>query len=315
VILEINNIAKRLFEMNKLYKLFSFFILIFIGTVYSQSDSVLDYMPLQIGNQWQYKVYQIVYGPPQTDTTIYYSFSVVERDTIMPNRYQYQVVRRSDSTTRYIYIDSITACVYEYDYDSSHGFKIDSLRCSQGDWFSNNNYCAFIDTATVLNYNTWTMGIESVSPDITANHTLAMDIGVIYVYLYHTYGWGIELISNLVYAKVNGVEFGEIVNSLSDIKNELTGFNLYQNYPNPFNSKTKIEFRIADLPDGKAGFGFVSLKVYDVLGNEIATLVNEEKPAGNYEVEWDATGLPSGIYFYQLRAGNYIKTKKMLQIK
>jgi hypothetical protein len=57
------------------------------------------------------------------------------------------------------------------------------------------------------------------------------------------------------------------------------------------------------------------LKVYDVLGNEIATLVNEEKPAGEYKVQFDGTGLPSGIYFYQLKTGNYIATKKMVLMK
>ena len=59
----------------------------------------------------------------------------------------------------------------------------------------------------------------------------------------------------------------------------------------------------------------MSLKVYDILGNEIATLVNEEKPAGEYEVEFDATGLPSGIYFYQIEAGYFIETKKMVLMK
>ena len=60
---------------------------------------------------------------------------------------------------------------------------------------------------------------------------------------------------------------------------------------------------------------FVTLKVYDLLGNEIATLVNEEKPAGSYEVNFDAAGLPSGIYFYKLRAGSYLETKKMVLLK
>ncbi|NWG29640.1 MAG: T9SS type A sorting domain-containing protein [Ignavibacteriaceae bacterium] len=87
-----------------------------------------------------------------------------------------------------------------------------------------------------------------------------------------------------------------------------TKFSLSQNYPNPFNPTTNIEFRIAD-------FGFVSLKVYDVLGNEIATLVNEKKPAGEYEVEFDASNLPSGIYFYQLKAGSFTETKKMILLK
>lgn len=85
-------------------------------------------------------------------------------------------------------------------------------------------------------------------------------------------------------------------------------FSLEQNYPNPFNPSTKIEFRIAD-------FGFVSLTVYDVLGNEVATLVNEEKPAGTYEVKFDAFRLSSGIYFYVLQSGNFVETRKMILIR
>ncbi len=59
----------------------------------------------------------------------------------------------------------------------------------------------------------------------------------------------------------------------------------------------------------------VTLKVYDILGNEVATLVNEEKPAGTYEVEFNASGLPSGVYFYQLKTGSFVETKKMLLLK
>ena len=90
---------------------------------------------------------------------------------------------------------------------------------------------------------------------------------------------------------------------------------LHQNYPNPFNPSTTIKFTISDLR-------FTTLKVYDLLGREVATLVNEEKPAGNYEVEFYGTGFPSGIYFYRLRvypagsgAGNFVETKKMVFIK
>jgi hypothetical protein len=85
-------------------------------------------------------------------------------------------------------------------------------------------------------------------------------------------------------------------------------FILYQNYPNPFNPATNIRFRIAD-------FGFVSLKVYDVLGDEVATLVNEVKDAGEYEVEFSANWLTSGIYFYKLNVGSFSETKKMLLMK
>jgi photosystem II stability/assembly factor-like uncharacterized protein len=96
--------------------------------------------------------------------------------------------------------------------------------------------------------------------------------------------------------------------------NEINSFILEQNYPNPFNPSTNIGFRISD-------FGFVSLKVYDVLGNEVATLVNEEKLAGIYEVEFIAVGtsrdlsLASGVYFYQLKSGKFIQIKKMILLR
>jgi hypothetical protein len=100
--------------------------------------------------------------------------------------------------------------------------------------------------------------------------------------------------------------------SLIEVKVVPKKCELYQNYPNPFNPTTSILYTIGNRQ-------FVSLKVYDVLGNEIAVLVNEEKPAGKYEVKFSAidnTGkiLPSGIYFYQLRAGNLIETKKLVAI-
>ena len=83
---------------------------------------------------------------------------------------------------------------------------------------------------------------------------------------------------------------------------------LFQNYPNPFNPTTVLSFVISQR-------SFVTLKVFDVLGKDAATLVNEEKPAGNYKVSFNAGGLPSGIYFYQLRAGKFVVTKKMTIIK
>jgi len=85
-------------------------------------------------------------------------------------------------------------------------------------------------------------------------------------------------------------------------------FSLKQNYPNPFNPVTNLQYTVGSRQ-------FVTLKVYDVLGNEIAELVNEEKPAGSYEIEWNAIDLPSGVYFYRLKASTNIKTKKMALIK
>ena len=88
----------------------------------------------------------------------------------------------------------------------------------------------------------------------------------------------------------------------------VANFILMQNYPNPFNPITTIKYEIPKS-------GFVSLMVYDVLGNEIATLINEEKPAGDYEVNFSATSLSTGIYFYRLQTGSYSMIKKMTLIK
>jgi hypothetical protein len=90
-------------------------------------------------------------------------------------------------------------------------------------------------------------------------------------------------------------------------------FVLYQNYPNPFNPATSIKFEIPG--QARNDNVLVTLIVYDVLGNEVATLVNEEKQPGVYEVEFDASNLTSGIYFYVMRADNFINTKKFVLIK
>jgi hypothetical protein len=96
----------------------------------------------------------------------------------------------------------------------------------------------------------------------------------------------------------------------------LDNFTLEQNYPNPFNPSTSIRYTISSvIASGAKQSQLVTLKVYDILGNEVATLVNEEKPAGSYEVKFDATGLSSGIYFYKLQAGTFTETKKMTMIK
>lgn len=85
-------------------------------------------------------------------------------------------------------------------------------------------------------------------------------------------------------------------------------FTLSQNFPNPFNPSTKIKYSVAQV-------GVVTLKVYDILGREIETLVNEEKNAGYYEVNFDANRLASGIYIYKMQAGNFISSKKFILMK
>ena len=85
-------------------------------------------------------------------------------------------------------------------------------------------------------------------------------------------------------------------------------FKVFQNYPNPFNPTTTFRYSIPTQSK-------VVIKVYDILGKEIATLINEEKSVGTYELTWNAENLPSGVYFYQLKAGDFIDTKKMILLK
>jgi hypothetical protein len=104
-----------------------------------------------------------------------------------------------------------------------------------------------------------------------------------------------------------------VYNLITDVEEEtntesLETFQLYQNYPNPFNPSTRITYSIPQR-------SFVSLKVYNVLGNEVATLVNEVKPAGEHNVEFEASGLTSGVYLYRLETQNYVKNQKMVLVK
>ncbi len=90
-------------------------------------------------------------------------------------------------------------------------------------------------------------------------------------------------------------------------------FELYQNYPNPFNPTTTIEYSIPTVETRHALS--VQLKIYDILGREVAELVNEKQAAGNYSVQFNAANLSSGVYFYRIKAGNFVQTKKMVLIK
>ncbi len=98
------------------------------------------------------------------------------------------------------------------------------------------------------------------------------------------------------------------VTGVNEAENTPADFILYQNYPNPFNPATSINYTVPE-------FSKVVIKIYDVLGNEVTTLVNSEKDAGTYSVNFDAAGLSSGIYFYKFQSGSFIATKKMVLMR
>jgi hypothetical protein len=108
------------------------------------------------------------------------------------------------------------------------------------------------------------------------------------------------------------VHFITIIDTtISSVSDRLTipgSFALLQNFPNPFNPKTVIQFSIPH-------FGFISLRIYNVLGEEISTLVSEELHPGTYKANWDASSVPSGVYFYRLQAGSFTETKKLILLR
>ncbi|OGU77134.1 MAG: hypothetical protein A2W11_11305 [Ignavibacteria bacterium RBG_16_35_7] len=118
------------------------------------------------------------------------------------------------------------------------------------------------------------------------------------------YGWTVGDNGTILHTTNGGVSFVE-GEQIDEVPAE---FLLTQNYPNPFNPSTKIRYSVPKSSN-------VIIKVFDILGNEIETLANEEKPAGTYEINWYAANLPSGIYFYTINAGSFIETKKMILIK
>jgi hypothetical protein len=131
----------------------------------------------------------------------------------------------------------------------------------------------------------------------------------------YTYSFGAGNYPNIYFVKTDA---SGLITEIENQENQnIFSFELKQNYPNPFNPSTKIRFTVPK--DERRETKNVSLKIYDILGREIVTLVNEEKPKGSYEVEFNPVSsiknIASGIYFYQLKAGNLVQTKKMTYLK
>jgi hypothetical protein len=113
-------------------------------------------------------------------------------------------------------------------------------------------------------------------------------------------------------AIIDGVQYGTITGVVESPSAPMRA-QLSQNYPNPFNPSTTIAYAVGSL-SGLSGAEVV-LKVYDLLGREVATLVNGKQEPGRHTVVWDATGQPSGVYFYRLRAGNFVETRNLLLLR
>ncbi|MBI5726663.1 MAG: T9SS type A sorting domain-containing protein [Ignavibacteriales bacterium] len=216
-------------------------------------------------------------------------------------------------------IDTVTGCVYRYGNNAlsvDNEYMIDSLfaapgnviSCSRTGSTNMGNFrttCFSIKTDTILNFPTEVKSFidQSFMPGL--NYQLAKGLGLISSGSCE-FGCGS---TTLHYAEINGKTYGTPITSVDESQPELPeAFALFQNYPNPFNPSTVIGYVLSEESN-------VSLKIYDVLGKEIATLVDAKQNAGKYSISFDGAKLNTGMYFYQLKTGHNSVTKSMLLLK
>jgi len=291
---------------------------------------LLNLYPLSIGNKW---VYLEEYG---INPNVWYEVRTKEviGDTLASNGKLYYHLKEDD----YHYfdrIDSIDGNIYRYYQHPSlpeSEYILADLLGGIGDSITSfdpsyTSQYSYIKISQIDTINKWGLfSIRKTYQQITPGplhitiFKLLEGIGFESI-LTGLPLYGISSTRTLKGCVIDGIVYGDT--TLTDIDFEgnpvITNFKLEQNYPNPFNPNTKISWQTPVS-------GWQTLKVYDVLGNEVATLVNEYRPAGSYEIEFypessikhlpaGRQGPASGIYFYQLQAGDYVETKKMIFLK
>ena len=320
--------------MKKIIKFIStsltFFILL-VSTLHSQNeipilDSSIAFYPLHVSDIWIYDEYASSTIPPYNNIHRVWSLEIM-KDTLMPNNEIYKAIQHTyydnplGNFSRYERIDTNGLKIYQYDPEiDSTNFEILKLDLSIEFYGTlSNPYCTAtfgeIDTTTCFGITDEYRGYFFICGLFYPDFYYLKGLGL---FRYAWYADFVQSISHIRGCVVNGILYGDTtVVSVDDKEPIPQNYYLFQNYPNPFNPSTKIKFTIplSPLPGGDGRGGLVTVKVYDVLGNEIATLVNEEKQPGTYEVEFDRSGLPSGLYFYRLKADSFIETKKMILLK
>ena len=305
----------------KTIKTFFFALICFLPQIVSsQVNPAINFYPLHVGDVWQYK---ITYQPPNYQNKTSYLSKKVLADTLLTNGKRYFFIEQPpfiyDEIKKleevFIRIDTTSGIVYKYVSDQQEE-KIDSLFSSLNDHFQG-KICWDASDKTVFSE---VRKAKMIGGPITTNGNdfhwrMALNIGI---YSQSNFMCMVACTGNsyeLVYAKINGEEYGTLMIREKETEIPLS-FQLSQNYPNPFNPTTKIRFSIPIVETlYSTSLQYVTLKIFDILGNKIATLVNEEKLPGSYEVMFDGSNLASGVYFYTLTAGNFSQTKKLLLIK
>jgi len=280
---------------------------------------LLSYYPLAKGNKW-------IYNTTLNDNFTIYSGSgkkEVVGDTIMPNKLKYFIIKTTTSgfETRKSYsyerIDSAEGMVYRYDTNIKPNSErlVQDLTAFGGDSvFVSNEFNLYSGEPFICTGNNailWNQNLESLSFYYrkdgfgAGGYTLSKNIGLINSNsqgdVSPLYKWEIKG------CKIGDKIWGDTIYTDVKVNTEtiIKKYQLRQNYPNPFNPVTTIAYDIQKA-------GRVNLTIYDILGQKIRELVNEVQTAGSYKVQFDASGLASGVYFYQLKTAEFSSVKKLL---
>jgi hypothetical protein len=286
-----------------------FIILIFSVNFAANAQIDMYVAPLKIGNFWKY--WDVGYKK-NSNTLWYKSYRVI--DTITINNigyYKIKIQTNSGSWTGYYRLtDSGYYAAYESGRPEHIYYKKNAQyhdTWQQPYWNARNGilYSCVIDTGMidVLGDTYFGKLIENTDSGLVADQEIWVDeIGVLNYRIelseYQLIGWCID-----------GVVHGDTtLTAVNDISPGINKFELYQNYPNPFNPATNISYSITKKD-------LVQLKVFDMLGREIAVLVNGMMDAGEYTVQFHAGTLPSGVYLYRLQVGNLVTSRKFILLK
>ena len=274
---------------------------------YSLDTNAVRYYPLAVGNSWTYKDHTF-FGDTRYKLTV--------TGTINTNGHLYYVINGGT----YQRIDSVKGVVRTYASSQSclwlqNEVSMDSLSAKFRDSskaLNCMNYYRCIDDSSYSNIFSGSRRLKAFDWtdyfEMGRTRTFVKDIGLISDHLgAPNAGW---FFIDLLGCVINEVLYGDTtLTGINTISNEIPlAYQLYQNYPNPFNPATNIKYQITKN-------SFVKLAVFNVLGEEVSLLVNENQKPGTYEVNWDAENTPSGVYFYKLIAGDFIAAKKMILIK
>ncbi len=268
--------------------------------------------PLQIGNAWFFVYEGDLYNVPNPKIL---TIVKVSKDTLMDDENRYAVIDRFDSSTYNNKWDKYEGIYKLLRVEGSKVYEYPNILLFDCNWTeqgqSTGNWSPFvIDYVPLFEQFYLTYYLKTFSEEWTSY----MDgIGFYELYILHWNDYS-RSSRTLVGCLLNGKSYGKIITDIKNGNAELPNkYDLYQNYPNPFNPTTTISYT---LPEA----GAVKIKIYDILGREVAKLVDEQKNAGKHSVVWngnDDSGkmVASGNYFYQIICGDFIQTKKMILLK